>query len=186
MRTRVFVLAAFAACLLAASAFPRFVTPEMTLRNGLTDEQYEKLWAMGRNPRIDPQTARNWAFRASRYENTTNWFGLVGKTNDFARMAFAYATSNEVLVATNAVLSATVAGQAAEISRLSAALDEAAPPAALAVRVQEALKAEGTLGPYLRGELVKMRDRTEDPLKREVFDSCIALMDSVVNQDGGK
>ena len=65
---------------------PHFVTPEMTLRNGLTDAQYEKLWAMGRSPRVDPGTVRDLIFRSSRYENVTNWIGVVGKTNDFAKL----------------------------------------------------------------------------------------------------
>lgn len=65
---------------------PHFVTPEMTLRNGLTDAQYEKLWAMGRSPRVDPGTIRDLIFRSSRYENTTNWFAVIGKTNDFAKL----------------------------------------------------------------------------------------------------
>lgn len=91
-----------------AAALPavprRFVTPEMTLRNGLTDAQYESLWAAGRNPRIDPQTARDWAYRAARFQNSTNWFHIIGQTNDYARLVVPTMTANVQLTATNAVL----------------------------------------------------------------------------------
>lgn len=91
-----------------AAALPtvprRFVTPEMTLRNGLTDAQYESLWAAGRNPRIDPQTARDWVYRAARFQNSTNWFHIIGRTNDYARLVVPTMTANEQLTATNAVL----------------------------------------------------------------------------------
>ena len=94
------------ACCLAASAFaaPHFVTPAMTYRNGLTDEQYELLWKQGKNPRIGIAEARDWIFRSSRYGNVTNWLGIIGKTNDFARLVVPTMEKNEQLTATNAVL----------------------------------------------------------------------------------
>lgn len=98
----------FVGAFLYAMASPHFVTPEMTLRNGLTDAQYEALWKVGRHPRIDQQTARAWIFQSSRYSNVTNWLGVIGKTNDFARLVVPTMEKNELLVATNRQLEATV------------------------------------------------------------------------------
>lgn len=84
-----------------------FVTPQMMKRNGLTDEQYEKLWSMGKRPRIDVGAARQWMYRANRYSNVTNWLNTIGKTNNFAALAArvpVLTEENETLVATNAVL----------------------------------------------------------------------------------
>lgn len=64
-----------------------FVTPDMMKRNGLTDEQYELLWSQGKNPRIDTGAARQWVYRSSRYDNVTNWLGIIGRTNNFAALA---------------------------------------------------------------------------------------------------
>lgn len=103
----------------ALSAAPRrFVTPEMTLRNGLTDAQYESLWAAGRNPRIDPQTARDWAYRAARFQNSTNWFHIIGRTNDYARLVVPTMTTNEQLRDANGKL-------VGETNRLEVALGAA-------------------------------------------------------------
>ena len=90
------------------SAAPRFVTPGMIQRNGLTDEQYQLLWAQGKRPQIDIATARDWIFRSSRYQNVTDWLEVIGKTNDFARLVIPTMATNEVLTATNRVLSAAV------------------------------------------------------------------------------
>lgn len=90
------------------SAAPRFVTPGMIQRNGLTDEQYQLLWAQGKRPQIDIATARDWIFRSARYQNVTNWLEVIGKTNDFARLVIPTMATNEVLTATNRVLSAAV------------------------------------------------------------------------------
>jgi len=90
---------------LSASAAP-FVTPGMIKRNGLTDEQYEQLWAVGKNPSIDQTTARNWIFRSGRYQNVTNWLDICGKTNDFAKLSYKLQGDNFVLEDTNKVLKA--------------------------------------------------------------------------------
>lgn len=88
-------------------AAQHFLTPSMVKRNGLTDEQYELLWSMGKRPQIEPAAAKDWIFRASRYENVKDWLGEIGKTNDFARLAArvpALTETNSFLVATNSVL----------------------------------------------------------------------------------
>ena len=135
-----------AALILAAT--PHFVTPEMTLRNGLTDAQYEKLWAMGRNPRIDRQTARDWVFRSSRFANVTNWLGIIGKTNDFARLVVPTMTTNEWLVATNAALSATVDRQRRRIAVLKDRVESLSGELAEAERIVFELDTEMTNGVY--------------------------------------
>lgn len=71
----------------AAFATPQFMTPSMRLRNGLTDAQYERLWSLGFKPSVDVATARDWVYRASRYENVTNWLAICGATNNFAALA---------------------------------------------------------------------------------------------------
>lgn len=90
---------------LSAHAAP-FVTPGMIKRNGLTDEQYEQLWAVGKNPSIDQTTARSWIFRSGRYQNVTNWLDICGKTNDFAKLSYKLQGDNFVLEDTNKVLKA--------------------------------------------------------------------------------
>lgn len=95
-------------CLLAfrVSAAP-FLTPEMMKRNGLTDEQYEKLWSIGKNPQVDVGAARQWMYRSSRYGNVMEWLELIGKTNNFAALAArvpALAERNDELLATNRLL----------------------------------------------------------------------------------
>lgn len=92
----------------AALSSPRFITPDMVKRNGLTDEQYEALWAIGKNPRIDQSAARDWMFRAARGKNVREWLEVIGKTNDFARLVVPTMETNEVLVATNSALRISV------------------------------------------------------------------------------
>lgn len=90
-----------------AHAAPAFFTPGMMKRNGLTDEQYQLLWSMGRNPQIETGAAREWVFKASRFYNVMDWLDDLGKTNDFARLAARVphlVETNTLLVATNRVL----------------------------------------------------------------------------------
>lgn len=84
-----------------------FITPDMMKRNGLTDEQYEALWAIGKNPRIDIGAARQWVYRSSRYQNVTNWLGIIGRTNNYAALAAKVpwlTEQNDSLVSTNRFL----------------------------------------------------------------------------------
>lgn len=85
-------------------AAPNFVTPEMTYRRGLTDEQYDHLWKMGRNPKIEPSAAREWMFKSYRFGNTTNWLNIVGQTNDFAKLSYVLQDENFKLEETNSVI----------------------------------------------------------------------------------
>lgn len=84
-----------------------FITPDMMKRNGLTDEQYEALWAIGKNPQVDIGAARQWVYRSSRYQNVTNWLDVIGRTNNFAALAAKVprlTSENESLVSTNKYL----------------------------------------------------------------------------------
>ena len=108
MKKAIILLAVSMLGLGAALSSPRFITPDMVKRNGLTDEQYEALWAIGKNPRIDQSAARDWMFRAARGKNVREWLEVIGKTNDFARLVVPTMETNEVLVATNSALRISV------------------------------------------------------------------------------
>jgi len=105
------------ACLFCLTSFsyPTFVTPSMTdRRNGLTDEQYQYLWSIGKNPQISQKVARDWMFRAGRYTNVVDWLGICGKTNDFAKLShklqgdnFQLEETNKVVVAENQTLASS-------------------------------------------------------------------------------
>jgi len=73
-------------------------------RNGLTDEQYQYLWSIGKNPQISQKAARDWMFRAGRYTNVVDWLGICGKTNDFAKLSHKLQGDNFALEETNAVV----------------------------------------------------------------------------------
>lgn len=181
---------------------PNFVTPSMIKRRGLTDEQYRALWAIGAHPSVDSAVVKELMFHSSRGKNIEEWIGDTMGEPGLGRRVMDTVETNKWLVAENARLEYRHFTDTNRLARLNALYEErghelatlkeanylleqkyaeAKPNAMLAVRVQEALKAEGTLGPYLRNELVQMRDRTEDPGKKEVFESFIALIDSVVN-----
>ena len=99
--------AMFCMAALVADAAPNFVTQSMMKRRGLTDEQYELLWSMGAHPRIEVAAARDWIFRASRYQNVKEWLEDLGRTNDFAKLAArvpGLTETNAMLVATNRIL----------------------------------------------------------------------------------
>lgn len=98
----VFVFAA-----ISVTAAP-FVTPGMTKRNGLTDAQYEALWKIGKNPRIDQAAARDWIFRSSRYQNVTNWLDICGTSNNFAKLSYKLQGDNFELEQVNLTLKKTI------------------------------------------------------------------------------
>ena len=75
------------AALAVVSAAANVVLPSMRLRNGLTDDQYEQLFAAGKHPSIDANTARDWMYRAFRYDNVVEWLDIIGKTNNFVALA---------------------------------------------------------------------------------------------------
>jgi len=101
-----YALSLLAAVSLASAFAAPFVTPGMTKRNGLTDEQYDMLWRQGKNPRIDQATARDWIFRAGRYQNVTNWLDICGTTNNFAKLSYKLQDDNFKLEETNAIIKA--------------------------------------------------------------------------------
>lgn len=179
------LLTLFAAFTLAASpelglgvavAAPRFVTPNMTLRNGLTDEQYELLWKQGKNPKIDIATARDWVFRSSRFANVTNWLGIIGKTNDFARLVYPTMTSNEVLVASNSFLVVENSKLGRDLERAEAEADAAKHDADIYKALQKASKrAEKNLSKVIK-ELEKARDKSSTEDEKSLYIMLINLL----------
>lgn len=110
----IFLASAVLACGTLYADSPRFITSAMRSRNGLTDEQYEFLWSIGKRPSIDTATARDWMFRAARYHNVTNWLGMIGRTNDFAKAVqtlgdhvHSLTVTNKAIVALNTRLEKT-------------------------------------------------------------------------------
>lgn len=119
MRTlRAILITLFAFLGTVGNAAPNFVTSAMLKRNGLTDEQYQYLWSIGKRPQIDIGAAREWMFRASRYGNVTNWLDICGKTNDFAKLSFKLQDENFVLSDTNKVLVASNSVLRTEVKQL--------------------------------------------------------------------
>ena len=104
---KLLVSAIFGTMVICSSfAEPKFVTPAMMKRNGLTDEQYQLLWKQGKNPQIDVATARDWIFRSSRYTNVVEWLEICGKTNDFAKLSHKLQGDNFELTETNKAVKA--------------------------------------------------------------------------------
>ena len=139
----------------ASSAAPNFVTPNMMKRNGLTDEQYQFFWKLGKNPHVDLATARDWYFRSRRYENVTNWLEVIGKTNDFARLVVPTMATNEMLVATNR-----------SIRAINKQLERHVEYLTNEVAVVEAKLAEAEAEANVTKELRKAAKRTEKNLKK--------------------
>lgn len=103
-KTLIFLVSFFASTALNSAPF---ITKEMMKRNGLTDEQYERLWSVGKNPKVDIGAIRDWMYRASRYDNVTDWLATIGKTNNYAALAARVPKlieENEGLVSTNSFL----------------------------------------------------------------------------------
>jgi hypothetical protein len=85
MKYALIILSLFSLTAFADS--PKFVSSQMMKRNGLTDEQYEILWACGFKPSVDAATMRDIMFKAFRYQNTIEWLEHCGASNNFARLA---------------------------------------------------------------------------------------------------
>ena len=99
----------------SADAVRPFFTGNMMKRNGLTDEQYIQLWSIGRRPQIEPAAAKEWIYRAHRYDNVMAWFQELGKSNNFARLSYALSTNVvflkdhiSTLTTTNSVLEKSI------------------------------------------------------------------------------
>lgn len=159
---------------LAIHAAPPFVTPAMIKRNGLTDEQYEMLWAQGKNPQIDVATARDWIFRASRYTNVVEWLDECGRTNDFARLSHKLQGDNFALIETNGVLAASVREWKRNAENWQAFaeawMDAATNNAARVERVTAALDER-------RAEYVEKRDKAALPSTKALYQAIIDDID---------
>lgn len=125
----IFLASAVLACGALHADSPRFITGSMHSRNGLTDEQYEFLWSIGKKPSIDTATARDWMFRAARYHNVTNWLGMIGRTNDFAKavqtlgdQVYSLTVTNKALTTLNTRLEKTFTAMDKEFKAIDKAL----------------------------------------------------------------
>ena len=189
---------------LAIFAAPKFITPSMMHRNGLTDEQYEFLWSIGRNPTVDTATARDWAFRASRYHNVTNWLGMIGKTNDFAKavqtlgdQVYGLTATNKTLAASNTRLEKSIEAWDRQFRKLDvemltlsekfkATLDELAAERAKSTNILERLNsAEARVERVTaaldekRAEYVEKRDKSSLPTTKAIYQAFIDAIDRI-------
>lgn len=148
-----------------------FVTPDMMKRNGLTDEQYETLWKLGKRPQIDIGAARNWMFKANRYGNVTNWLDICGKTNNFAKLSYVLQDENFVLSDTNRVLVASNGVLRVEIAELepdAKALRKAAKAAEKAAK-----KDSKNFEKWIK-DTEKARDKSSEDMA-EFYDSILEI-----------
>lgn len=154
----------FIGLFLHAFGAPNFITPNMIKRNGLTDEQYEAFWKIGKNPRIDQATARSWMFRSSRYSNVTNWLGIIGKTNNFARLVVPTMETNEVLKVQVKDLTGAVSKLAKDIEQEKARADESKHNADIYKAIQKSVKrTEKNISKVIKTlEQAKKKASTED------------------------
>ena len=186
MRKVIILLAVSMLGLGAALSSPRFVTPDMVKRNGLTDEQYEALWAIGRNPRIDQSAARDWMFRAARGKNVREWLEVIGRTNDFARLVVPTMETNEVLVATNSALRLSVEnwkGNAkswyTRATNELARADRAEAEAKILHEIQKAAKrTEKNLDKVVK-TLEKARGKAESDAEASLYSALIAVIQGI-------
>lgn len=174
---KLLVSAIFGTIVICSSfAEPKFVTPAMMKRNGLTDEQYQLLWKQGKNPQIDIATARDWIFRASRYTNVVEWLEICGKTNDFAKLAHKLQGENFTLAKTNGVLAASVKEWKRNAEGWQASAEEwmvaATNNAARVERVSAALDEK-------RAEYVEKRDKSALPTTKAIYQAFIDAIDRI-------
>lgn len=177
------ILIAFLLFATVASAAP-FVTSRMMLRNGLTDEQYELLWAQGKNPQIEQSAARQWVYRASRYDNVVEWLQELGKTNDFAKLASHLSTNNvalvehiQSLVATNDVLNSTIRGIQTLSDTYFANWTNSYARAELAEKRATAVKSSLT---EKREEYVAKRDEAKLQTTKAIYQTFIDIIDGII------
>lgn len=109
------------------------ITPQMVLRNGLTDEQYENYFR--RNPdgelKISASTWRRYRFIESRWDNVVEWLNIAGPSNNFGAVLASNVSKMESLAVSNATLKAfsqqlygQVEAKQAELSATRAELEE--------------------------------------------------------------
>lgn len=163
----------------AIYAAPKFVTPAMMKRNGLTDEQYELLWKQGKHPKIDIAAARDWIFRASRYTNVVEWLNICGKSNDFAKLSHKLQGDNFALIETNGVLSASVIELKRNADNWQASAEEwmesATNNAARLERVTAAIDSK-------RAEYVEKADKAALPTTKALYHAFIDAIDRIREQ----
>lgn len=185
-------------------AAPEFITPSMMHRNGLTDKQYEFLWSIGRNPTIDTATARDWVFRASRYHNVTNWLGMIGKTNDFAKavqtlgdQVYGLLATNKTITAMNTRLENTIKAVEKELQksdaekqvlseRIKETLDELVAERAKSTNILERLNSAEARVEHVtaaldekRAEYVEKRDKSALPTTKAIYQAFIDAIDRI-------
>ena len=180
---RKFALAVFAAVFAAEIFAAPFVTPDMIRRNGLTDEQYETLWKMGKSPRIDIGTMRQLMFRANRYGNVTNWLDICGKTNDFAKLSFKLQGDNFQLKETNTVLVATNGILRVECARWKDYAAELEPDAKKQKDLEKAAKKFGKNLDKERKNFEKYRDKAGTQEERDFWQTLLDVL-PVPNTEG--
>lgn len=185
---RVLLMAICAFAVLSASAAPQFVTPAMVKRNGLTDEQYQMLWRQGKSPKITQQVARDWIFRASRYENVTNWLEVCGRENDFAKLSDKLQKENLVLAATNKIMVAKeavakLAKKQAERER-DAARAERDAAKAYEKQVKDIRKAAKKDGKNLK-KLIKVIENLAKISEADEFRELCELILGMLAEEGG-
>lgn len=160
----------------AVHAAPSFITPSMMKRNGLTDEQYEMLWKLGKHPHIDIAAARDWIFRASRYTNVVEWLEICGKTNDFAKLSHKLQGDNFELTEINRVLTASVKEWKQNAKDWEASseewMDSATNNAARVERVKSALDKK-------RAEYVDKSDKSIMPTTKAIYQAFIDSIDRI-------
>lgn len=174
---KLLVSAIFGTIVICSSfAEPKFVTPAMMKRNGLTDEQYQLLWKHGKNPQIDVATARDWIFRASRYTNVVEWLEICGRTNDFAKLSHKLQADNFELTKTNGVIAASVREWKRNAEDWQASAEEwmvvATNNAARVERVSAALDEK-------RAEYVEKRDKSAMPTTKAIYQAFIDAIDRI-------
>ena len=170
---------------LAATTFAApFVTSRMMLRNGLTDEQYEYLWSMGKNPQIEQSAARQWIYRASRYDNVIEWLNDLGKTNDFAKLAARLSTNNvalaeriQSLVATNGALSSAIGSLQTLSDEYFANWTNSYARAERAEKLAATVKASLT---EKREEYVTKRDDAKLSTTKSIYQAFIDIIDGII------
>lgn len=183
-------IAIFAVALAIANAIAApFVTPSMMKRNGLTDEQYQLLWAQGKNPRIGIAEARDWIFRASRYTNVVEWLDICGRTNDFARLAHKLQGDNFDLVATNGVLKQSVQSLTSRVGSLEYDVEtwrsgyEGATNRIHSLEIDySSVSNRAARLDALRSYLVEQRDKAALPTTKAIYQALIDRIDAEGNK----
>lgn len=164
----------------AAFAAP-FVTPEMMKRNGLTDEQYEQLWAMGKNPQIDIAAAREWMFRAKRYDNVRDWLDTIGKTNNFAALAARVPDleiERDTLLSSNTTLRVSAERWHENAEAWFESYTNSLAQVEIETKRADAAEAKAARLDSLRAWLVERRDAVPTQIQKAIYQAIIDRIDA--------